>query len=494
MVTQTHTASFIGETPINSTIIVETKRGVPEIIVHGLAVKEAREIKQRILMAFHHADLRLKAKRTLISVKQPKINTKACTDLAIAAALYYKNSNIIPDDTICYIGQITSNGTVHGSLENIPAIIAAKQLGFKKVVIPGNLIEKISWLTGIDIYSLNHLSELLKLNRVSHSPLRITTKHTELSEKHQAALAAYPLATRALQITATGGHHVLLLGPPGWGKSTLSQAAAALLPDLSTEEVESILSSSQNSTTISQALCRRPLFHTITTRDSLKDIFGSARTGAIGMIAQNLHGTMVFDELPAFSPSSLQALRSTLDFEPTDWQFSDITIHRRQRTTIIATGNPCRCGNWKSAAACHCSKAQRNHYWIRLGTALLDRFQLHLWIDEQYEFNKKMSLDIEQIRQSIKKARLAQKKRYSTWLLRNAQADWELLSPNLDNQAMQQLKRAAIQLQLSLRAALHTLRIARTIADLSDSDTILQTHILEALQYRPIITPKDLHV
>lgn len=469
-------------------ISIQTRRGMPELRIQGLGSRLAQSSKERVLMALHSSGYKPKAKRTIITIANDqqlelaKLHHPAgleWLDMAIAIAIIQENSGKtqFSESTAC-IGAVGIDGSVNGGSELIPQVLAAKKVGCTSVLVPEDTARACRWITGLQILSVGSLAQLHSPRLWGHQALS-STAPAALTPAQIAVLTHNPSVSRALVLTAAGGHHTLLIGPPGWGKTTAAQALSALLPPLTEEMLEQAMVESSQHQYIDQYLQRIPVVVCLHPTTNQRSLFAAA--GNHSTLTANHFGISILDELPLYQQATLLGLRQYLD-----QQQHDSTREHAAHNTIVGTGNPCSCGQWGSKQRCHCTRLGRVRYWQRVGEALIDRFQLYSWVDPSSQTPDAPGLQLETERKAIVKARVQQADRYGTTQLLNAQASWDTLlttNPQL-REIEQQLAQISYQFRLSKRSQLHLLRIARTIADLEARMEIECQDILQALQFR----------
>ncbi len=475
---------------------VHLANGLPGLSLVGLPEAAVRESKDRVKAAIINSGFSFPARRITVNLAPadlPKDGGRF--DLAIAIGILAAAGEIATDPLKQYefLGELSLSGHLRPIIGALPAALACAKHN-RQLIIPVDnggeaaLSSDNETLTADHLLSVcAHLAQrdpLPPAEQVSYLP--VETDHPDLRDvrgQHQ--------AKRALEVAAAGGHHLLFVGPPGSGKSMLASRFAGLLPPLSEPqalEVAAIQSISQGAVDL-KAWKRRPFRQPHHTASAIA-LAGGGGIPQPGEISLAHHGVLFLDELPEFSRHALEVLR-----EPMESGVITISRAARQaeypaRFQLIAAMNPCPCGWWGDAnGRCSCTREQMLRYAAKISGPLLDRIDLQLYVKpvaaEQISVTHghAPSEGSEQIRQRVTLARQRQLERQgkanAALLPAELAGHIQLTAPALDvvDQAMQRL-------QLSARAYHRILKVARSIADLADRETVDTQHIGEALQYR----------
>lgn len=482
------------------TVEVDITNGLHSFTIIGLPDKAVEESRDRVSSAIKNSGFvspKQENFKTVVSLAPAELKKEGSYfDLAIALG-YLLSSHTIDFDPekMIFLGELSLDGSVHSVGGVLPLVQHAKQKGFTEVFVPRKNASEAALVDEITIYAVDTLQQVVNHvtsnEKIQPEPkTQIDFNDTCESVTDFFDIKGQEIAKRGLEIAAAGGHNILMYGPPGTGKTMLARAFTGILPILSLDEALEVTGIHSISGKLQQSLIIHPPFRAPHHTSSYVSLIGGGSIPKPGEVTLAHRGILFLDEFPEFEGRVLESLRQPLEDRVVNISRAKGNAVFPSQFILVAAMNPCPCGNSGSLhKKCICTQNDIARYNRKISGPIMDR--IDLWIPVEHIDYEKLSNhhDAEKsndIKLRVKQARDNQFKRFDTYKKLNAHMqskDVEQLS--ITDQAKLTLNKSAQVMKLSPRAYHRVIKLARTIADLEQSELINEGHILESLQYRP---------
>lgn len=504
MVNKINTATIIGLNAYQVTVETDVINGLPNFLVVGLPDTAINEARDRVRSAIKNSGFTFPARRIVVNLAPADLKKEGSNfDLPIAIGLLTEEG-VIDEQKIkdyAFIGELSLDGSLRTVNGILPLILGLKEKGIKNVFVPKINATEAALAGNINIYGAAELREVVE--HFTDSPIKETVidvnQYLSNNIKNDYIydfkdVKGQQKAKRALEIAAAGGHNILMSGAPGSGKTLMAKCFASILPPLEFQEaleLTKIYSISGLLSPDKPLMTERP-FRTVHHTASPNGITGGGNIPKPGEITLAHRGVLFLDEMIEFPRSVLEVLRQPLEDGEIVISRAKYSIKYPAKFILLGAMNPCPCGYLgDKEKPCTCSEYQINRYKSRLSGPLLDRIDLQVDVarltsDELLNIDNNTESS-ETIRNRVINARKIQSERYKNdGIFTNSELTSKLIKKycKLDDETAKIMKTASVKYQLSGRKYDRILKLARTIADLNNSQNISQIHIMQALQYR----------